>query len=487
LFEAARDGILLLDPTTRKITDANPFMSELLGYPHEELLGKELWEIGLLKDEAASREAFRELQANHYIRYEDLPLESKAGGRREVEFVSNLYQEDGRDVIQCNVRDITERKSDDDKLKVSLRDISDLKFALDQHAIVAITDPQGKITYVNDKFCTISKYAREELLGQDHRILSSGYHPKEFIRNLWTTIAQGKVWKGEIKNKAKDGSLYWVDTTIVPFLNNQGKPRQYVAIRTDITGHKAAEEKIAQLNLELEQRVVERTAQLETANKELEAFSYTISHDMRAPLRAMQGFAQLLLDSYSDKLDEQGVSHLQRIVRAANRLDRLIQDVLSYSRLHRAETRMRPVDLDGLIRDIIATYLNGHKADFHIQGRLPVVLGNEALLTQCFSNLLVNAAKFVRPGTTPRIEIGVEDQPSPAVRVWVADNGIGIAPENHQRVFRMFERVNSAAEFEGTGIGLSIVRKAAERMGAQVGFESELGKGSRFWIQLQKG
>jgi signal transduction histidine kinase len=253
--------------------------------------------------------------------------------------------------------------------------------------------------------------------------------------------------------------------------------------------------------------VVQRTASLRETVGELQAFSYTVSHDMRSPLRSMQGFAQCLLEDYSDKLDERGIGFLQQIMRSAIRLDRLVQDVLSYSSVLHSKCAMGPVDLDRLMRDIIQTYPNGNKAHFQIQGTLPYVLGNEAFLTQCFSNLLGNAAKFVAPGTTPRIEIGAEipesgkraehDEKAGAstlsrsdagmVRIWVKDNGIGIAPENHKRIFSMLERIHSAKEYEGTGIGLAIVRKAVEHMGAQVGFESELGKGSRFWIQLQRG
>src|SRR4026208_2168084 len=165
-------------------------------------------------------------------------------------------------------------------LQRSLKELADIKFAIDESAIVAITDQRGIITYANDKFCEISKYSREELLGQDHRIINSAYHPKEFIRNLWTTIASGKVWRGEIRNRAKDGSYYWVDTTIVPFLTAEGKPYQYVAIRNDITQLKLAEEKILQQSAELQ-----RAAQLSVVGE----LAAGLAHEIKNPLAGIQG------------------------------------------------------------------------------------------------------------------------------------------------------------------------------------------------------
>jgi PAS domain S-box-containing protein len=225
--------------------------------------------------------------------------------------------------------DITGRKRAEDGVKASLaaseatlKELADQKFALDQHAIVAVTDVQGTITYVNDKFCVISQYSEDELIGQNHCVLNSGHHPKEFFQQMYHTIANGGVWHGEIQNRAKDGSIYWVDTTIVPFIGADGKPQKYVAIRADVTERKLGEKEIQKLNDDLELRVAERTAQLETANKELEAFSYSVSHDLGAPLRHIGGFSKLLVEEFGSSLDPNAQHYVDRIQSGTQKMGR---------------------------------------------------------------------------------------------------------------------------------------------------------------------
>ena len=241
-------------------------------------------------------------------------------------------------------------------------------------------------------------------------------------------------------------------------------------------------------NQDLEQRVRDRTQKLQETVSELEAFSYSISHDLRAPLRSMEGYAQALVNDYSDKLDARGQLFLSKIADAAARLDLLVQDVLAYSRVAKGEIHLQDISLGKLVQDAVETYPQFREnGSISIQEPLPAVRAHPAYLMQCISNLLGNALKFVRPGVPPVVRIRAEEEPeTETVKVWFEDNGIGIAPEHFQQIFQMFGRVHSTKQFEGTGIGLAIVRKAAERMGGSLGLTSELGKGSRFWLSLKK-
>src|SRR5262244_2804792 len=222
---------------------------------------------------------------------------------------------------------VGERKSpsseahDDAALERSLKELADIKFALDQSTIVAITDQTGIINYVNDEFCRISKYSRGELLGQDHRIINSGYHPKEYIRDLWTTIAGGRVWKGELRNRAKDTSIYWVDTTIVPFLNSEGKPYQYVAIRHDITQRKLAEEQVLQQASELQ-----RAAQLSFVGE----LAAGLAHEIKNPLAGIQGAVDILIRR-RDKNDPEREA-LEGIRQEVTRIDSTVRALLDRAR-----------------------------------------------------------------------------------------------------------------------------------------------------------
>ena len=236
---------------------------------------------------------------------------------------------------------------------------------------------------------------------------------------------------------------------------------------------------------ELEQRVTERTAKLQETVNELEHFSYTITHDMRAPLRAMKGFGEILISEAREGLSAEHRDYLQRIISSAQRMDNLIEDALNYSKLVRSEFAVHPVDTERLVRDIVLAYpaFQAPRADIHIEGHLPPVLANEAGLTQCFSNLLTNAVKFVPPGQKPVITIRSEEHDDVA-RLWVDDNGIGIDPQYHERIFGMFQRLSR--NYEGTGIGLALVRKAVERMGGHIGVESQPKRGSHFWMEFKR-
>lgn len=257
----------------------------------------------------------------------------------------------------------------------------------------------------------------------------------------------------------------------------------------DISPRKQAEAALRELNETLEQKVQERTIELQETNQELEAFTYSVSHDLRAPLRSIQGLARIFLKDYVKQLDEKGQNYAQRINIAAARLDTLIQDLLAYSRLTRAEFRLQPLHLTAAVEESLMqleTIVQERQAQITVQKPLPIVLGHRATLVQILSNLLSNAIKFVEADVKPQITVWAESREG-RVRLWIADNGIGIALQHQQRIFRIFERLHGVEVYPGTGVGLAIAYKGIERLGGQMGVESDVGQGSRFWIELQEG
>jgi PAS domain S-box-containing protein len=371
------------------------------------------------------------------------------------------------------------------ELQATLREVADLRAALDEHAIVAITDPRGRITYANDKFCAISKYSRDELLGQDHRLINSGHHPKEFMRNLWGTISAGKVWRGDVKNRARDGSFYWVATTIVPFLDAHGKPRQYVAIRADITARKQAEEEFHRLNAELERRVQERTAQLEAANKELEAFSYSVSHDLRAPLRAVDGFSRMLLEDYGPRLDSEGLRLIGVVRSEAQRMARLVDELLAFSRLGRSMLSHTPISMVELAQAAFdETSAAAPERRFQLRlGELPPAKGDAGMMRQVFINLFSNAVKFTRMREVAVIEASAVCMGHEIIYT-VRDNGVGFDMRYVGKLFGVFQRLHRQDEFEGTGVGLALVQRIIQRHGGRIWAEGEPGAGAAFHFTL---
>ena len=464
----------------------NRRFTELFHLSQEKVLGNTDYDF-FSKDMA---DAFREIDVraaeSDYALTEQEVAPHDDGLHTYISVKSALRHENGKAYATFGIStDITQLKIVEETLRKSLREISDYKFALDESSIVAITDQKGIIKHANDNFCTISKYSRSELIGQDHRIINSGYHSKEFIRNLWVTIANGKIWRGELKNRAKDGTIYWVDTTIIPFLNEEGKPYQYVAIRSDITGRKKIEDELQQLNEALEEKVNTRTEQLLLANKELETFSYSVSHDLRAPLRIINGFGQILLEDYAEKLDEQGERIIQRIMNSTRKMGLLIDNLLDFSRLGRSEMRLSDVDMNELVKEVLDELKNG---DTPVPSKLTVshlktAKGDGHLLKQVWINLISNAVKYSGKKEDPVIEIGTIKKENKDV-YYIKDNGVGFDMKYKDKLFGVFQRLHYETEFTGTGVGLALVQRIITRHGGKVWAEAKENEGATFYFIL---
>ena len=368
------------------------------------------------------------------------------------------------------------------KTKNALSRLEDQKFALDQHSIVAITDVQGNITFVNEKFSEISGYSQEELVGENHRLLNSGTHDTEFFKDMYRTIANGHVWRGEICNKAKNGSLYWVDTTIVPFMGANNKPVSYIAIRTDITERETS-------RLEL----IEAKEDAEIAAQAKSEFLASMSHEIRTPMNGVLGMLGLLQNT---ELTQDQLHRVEIAQSSAKSLLALINDILDFSKVDAGKMELEYLDFN--LRAMLGDFAEvmGHQA----QGKgLELVLdikqieqsqvkGDPGRLRQIITNIVSNAIKFTSEGEvviTARLT-SIDDD------FWqfecdVSDTGIGIAQKKIAGLFDSFSQVDASTtrEFGGTGLGLAIVKKLCELMAGEISVSSEEGKGSQFAIKVK--
>lgn len=384
--------------------------------------------------------------------------------------------------------DISERKVTERQLQESEARFRAMADTIAPLAWMANAD--GWIFFYNRRWYDYTGTALAEMEGWGwEKVL----HPEHLQRvtDKWRShLEQGREWEDTFPLRGVDGQYRWFLSRAFPLRDADGRISRWFGTNTDVTELRDAQQELERLNGLLDDRgrslealVDKRTAELRETVGQLEEFSYSLAHDLRAPLRAMQSFANLLGEEMGETVSGAGRDYIRRIITAAERMDHLIRDVLDYSRVARDELPLGAVNLGELIRGIVDTYplFQPPHAQIKIEGSFPVVRANAAALTQCVSNLLGNATKFVLPGTTPNIRVWSESK-SGRVRLFIHDNGIGIKSEARDKIFEMFQRLSN--RYEGTGIGLTIVKKAVERMGGEVDFESVPGRGSTFWLEL---
>ncbi|MEO5995371.1 MAG: PAS domain-containing sensor histidine kinase [Chitinophagaceae bacterium] len=508
LVESVSDYAIFMIDITGHIISWNKGVEQLKGYTASEIVGKHI-SVFYTADEVKNGEPEMNLKMARQLgqfEYEGWRVRKDGSVFWANEVFTSLKDDNGKLVGYGKVtRDMTSKKHANEEIKhlnIELKsqlqksesETLDYKHALDESSIVAITDQKGIIKHINENFCKISKYRCDELIGKDHRIINSGYHSKEFIRELWMTIANGMIWRGEIKNRAKDGSIYWVDTTIVPFLNENGKPYQYLAIRSDISQRKLAEEDILNINKDLEKRINERTFELTEAlerEKELNEmksrFVSMASHEFRTPLTTILSSISLIEHYKTQDQELKRQKHVERIMSSVSNLTDLLDDYLSLDKLEqgRVEIKILNFDLHPFIEEIIGQ-MDGmlkkkdQKISFRINGPANIQQ-DKKIVRNVLLNLLSNAVKYSPVKKEIAVLVTVKKG---LVSISVEDEGIGIPQACQKDIFNKFFRANNAINIQGTGLGLNIVTKYVQLLGGTIHFISVENKGSTFTVEF---
>jgi PAS domain S-box-containing protein len=351
-------------------------------------------------------------------------------------------------------------------------------------ANVLARDLQDHIILWNTGMEKMYGWQKSEALGKtSHDLLRTEFsEPVETIRSK---LFRDGHWEGELIHFRKDGRRIFVSSQWVLHTDAQGKPAAILEINNDITERRQAEEEVVRMNQQLEQRVEDRTSELMAANREMEAFTYSVAHDLRAPLRHIDAFARILHEDFASTLAPEAQRYLENIRNGSRNMSRLVDDLLNLARVGRQELKRQPVPLGGLVNEVLADLKNetqGRSIEWHLQP-LPSAQCDPGLLKQVFANLLSNAVKYTRPREVAVIEVGA-DKKNGETTLFVRDNGVGFNMKYSDKLFGVFQRLHRAEEFEGTGVGLATVDRIIRKHGGSVWAEAGVDKGATFYFTI---
>ena len=510
LFEAAQDGILILDADTGQITDVNPFLTDLLGYSHADLVGKTLWEIGPVKNVEATRTAFAELQSQAYIRYEDLPLETYDGQHIDVEFVSNIYIADGKNVIQCNIRDITARKQGENIIQLRLLFEYAAEHSLEELMQKAL-DEIGQITGSPLGFYHLVEADQETLSLQAWSTRTQQEFCTAEGKGMQYSIDEAGVWVDCIRQRKPvihndyaalphrkgmpEGHAKVIRELVVPTLR-AGRIVSILGIGNKPSNYDEKDVELLTYVADIVWTIVERkqaqealrhyAKQLAVQNAELDAFAHTVAHDLKSPLAIIIGFTDLLIHYYETMSTKDITEALDSIFRTGEKLTRIIEELMLLTGVRKQEVIPEPLDMSSIVREAInrlRMLIQDQRAQITLpdEAAWPVALGYAPWIEEVWANYISNALKY--GGQPPNVELGAAMQADSKVRFWVRDNGPGLSTEAQAKLFTPFTQL-SQVRANGHGLGLSIARRIVEKLGGQVGLESEIGQGSMFFFTL---
>jgi len=482
IIESMPETLLVLEPDLT-IKMVNKATLKLLGYSENELIGVNISKV-FTDDRPVEAIHSLNFAKNKSILGLDATYITKGNRKISVLFsVSALLgpQNQVQEFV-CSGKDVTVQKQAENKLRQSLKQLSDIMFALDQSAILVITDDKGVITHANDLYCSLTKYTKEELIGKKNGIASLNIHSAALNKSIWETISNGEVWKGDMNNLRKDGTVYWQNNTIVPFLNETGRPFQYMSISFDITTRKTAETELIKAKVTAEEH-----------NKAKSSFLAKMSHELRTPLNAILGYCELLEEEFEEAEMAGHKKDLGKIHGAGSHLLALINDILDLSKVEagKMELYLEQIDISQLARDVKTTTAplaskNRNTFKLELPDDLGVMKGDFIKLKQILINLISNACKFTKDGEISLVIEKERIEDEEYVNFIVRDTGIGIPQEKMGTIFEAFMQADSSTtrKYEGTGLGLAITSKFCELMGGRIAVTSQVGKGSSFIVKV---